>query len=184
MRTRCTLFAVLVFLGLGASGAMAQGMLVPVSGYDTYGSYGSAAPSYSPAPAAYGWTMPPQTAYSPATSYYAPPSYAATSYAVPSYTVNRYAAPAVAYRPVVTEYLPPAVAYRPMAQYVQPAVAYQPVVAYRQPYAVYRPVVVAGYNAPVYTTPAAVPAGPRVIVRPKVYVEGQPIRNLIKAITP
>jgi hypothetical protein len=52
---------------------------------------------------------------------------------------------------------------------------------------VYSPVIAAGYNAPVYTAyspPAAVPVGPKVWVHPKVYVEGQPIRNLLKAITP
>jgi hypothetical protein len=38
------------------------------------------------------------------------------------------------------------------------------------------------YAAPAYTVPAAV--GPRVWVKPKVYVEGQPIRNILRAITP
>jgi hypothetical protein len=98
----------------------------------------------------------------------------------------------VTYRPVVREYARPAVAYRPtVTQYIQPAVAYRPVVTYERPYVAYRPVIAAGYNAPVYTAylppaaaPVAVPAGPKVWVHPKVYVEGQPIRNLWKAITP
>jgi hypothetical protein len=76
-------------------------------------------------------------------------------------------------------------AYRPvLTPYVQLAVAYQPFVAYQRPYVVYSPVVAAGYNAPVYSAPVAAPAGPKVWVHPKVYVEGQPIRNLLRAITP
>jgi hypothetical protein len=55
--------------------------------------------------------------------------------------------------------------------------------------------VVARYPAPTYVTYAPAPtgyvtaaapvsAGPKVWVHPKVYVEGQPIRNLIRAVTP
>jgi hypothetical protein len=40
------------------------------------------------------------------------------------------------------------------------------------------------YTPVAYTPAAAVATGPRVWVKPKVYVEGQPIRNLLKAITP
>jgi hypothetical protein len=76
--------------------------------------------------------------------------------------VYAYPPPVVAYRPPVVAYRPPVVAYRP------------PVVAYRPPVVVYRPTVVA---APVYY-PA--PVG----VRPKVYVVGQPVRNVLRAVTP
>lgn len=66
-------------------------------------------------------------------------------------------APAVPYRPAVT------------VNYLRPTLAYSPV------------------SAPVYPAAYAVQpvaAGPRVWVKPKVYVEGQPLRNLLRAITP
>lgn len=66
-------------------------------------------------------------------------------------------APAMTYRPAVT------------VNYVQPTVAYGSVPASAYP---------AGYAV------QPVAAGPRVWVKPKVYVEGQPIRNLLRAITP
>ncbi len=66
-----------------------------------------------------------------------------------------------------------------------PTVAYSPVVVppgTAAPGAVvtYLPVVGDGASA----ASVAVPVGPEVIVRPKVYVRGQPIRNLLRAITP
>lgn len=66
--------------------------------------------------------------------------------------------------PVATYYAPsvPVATYAPATTYVTPA----PVTTY------YAPVVTPRYYAP------------RVIVRPKVYVRGQPIRNVLRAITP
>ena len=93
--------------------------------------------------------------------------------------------PTVAYQPMVQ----PTVAYQPV---VQPTVAYQPQVyaeaqvAYR-PIARYQPYVAATYVTAGYGAPAAmapVPGAPRVVVHPKVYVQGEPVRNLIKAVTP
>ncbi len=75
---------------------------------------------------------------------------------------------------------PPVVTYVPVAsRQVVPSVAYMPVVArYPAPlYTTYSPVA-GGYPVP------ATAAGPKVWVHPKVYVEGQPIRNLLRAITP
>jgi hypothetical protein len=177
MNARRIVLAVLLFLGLGATGAMAQGVLVPVTGYDTNTSY-YAAPAY------------PAANYAPAYAAptYAAPGYSTPRYAAPAYPAPAYAAPVVAYRPAAPQYVQPVVAYRPAAvRYVQPAVAYRPVVPYERPYAAYRPVIAASYDAPVYTAysaPAAVPAGPKVWVHPKVYVQGQPIRNFLTAITP
>jgi hypothetical protein len=93
-----------------------------------------------------------------------------------------------------TVYSPPVVAYQPATTYVHPYVAYSPVVA---PYATYSPVVVpygayspivapapyAAY-APVYAPAVAVVPGRAVWVHPKVYVQGQPVRNALRAITP
>jgi hypothetical protein len=99
-------------------------------------------------------------AYGPAvaTAYYAPGPAIATAY---------YAPGPVTYQPAVT-YVRPVAVYRPV---VVPYVAYSPVVA-PAPYAAYAPVV-----APAY-------AGPVVWVHPKVYVQGQPVRNVFRAITP
>ena len=176
MKTCNVFLAAMLFLGLGVSGAMAQGVLVPVTGYGPVTSY--YAPSSYPAPS---YTPPSCPAPSYAAPNYASPSYATPSYASPSYGIANYPAPAVAYRPVLTPYVQPAAAYQPG---VVQAARLQPYVAYQRPYVVYSPVVSAGYNAPVYSTPVAAPAGPKVWVHPKVYVEGQPIRNLLRAITP
>ncbi len=186
MKTRWLFLAAMLFLGLGVSGAMAQGVLVPVTGYQPVTSYYAppsyAAPSYAaPSYAPPSYAAPSYAPPSYAAPSYAPPSCTTPSYAPPSYTVANYPAPAVAYRPVLTPYVQPAVAYQPL---VVQAARLQPYVAYQRPYAVYSPVVSAGYNAPFYTAPAAAPAGPKVWVHPKVYVEGQPIRNLLRAITP
>jgi hypothetical protein len=76
-------------------------------------------------------------------------------------------APVVSYGPVVsTSYYAPAPYY---AAAPLPYYAASPVVT---PYYVARPVAV----APLY--------GPTVIVRPKVYVVGQPVRNVLRAVTP
>ena len=99
-----------------------------------------------------------------------------------------YYSPVVVHRPVVTYYSPaPQVvsSYSPVVQYGTPVTTYYapgsvpatqaaPVVTYYAPYApvvtAYRPVYGANHGA--------------VIVRPKVYVRGQPIRNAFRAITP
>jgi hypothetical protein len=186
MKTRYVFLAAMLFLGLGVSGAMAQGVLVPVTGYQpvtsyyappSYASPSYAAPSYAPA----SYAAPSYASASYADPNYASPGCAAPTYAPPGYAVANYPAPAVAYRPVLPAYVQPAVAYQPL---VVQAARLQPYVAYQRPYAVYSPVVSTGYNAPVYPAPVAAPAGPKVWVHPKVYVEGQPIRNLLKAITP
>ena len=83
--------------------------------------------------------------------------------------------------------------FRPVV-YTQPTYVARPVVAnYYTP--AYRPVV-AGYTPTYVASPAtcevpvaqpvvpAVPAGPKVWVHEKVYVQGQPLRNLVTAITP
>jgi hypothetical protein len=85
------------------------------------------------------------------------------------------AAPVVTYSPVVTTYSAvvapaPAVVYRP------PVVAYSPVVT------AYSPVVTT--YSPVVTAYAPVVAARPVLIRPKVYVAGQPVRNFLRAITP
>jgi hypothetical protein len=92
----------------------------------------------------------------------------------------------VAYMPVAA----PAVAYYAPA----PVVAYSPVVAtaYYVPQTVYYsapvPVVVAApVAAPQYVAPPVAVApvyGRPVVVRPKVYVVGEPVRNVIRAVTP
>ena len=102
--------------------------------------------------------------------------------------VTTYAAPVVtSYRPVVTypgvvRYRAPIVTYRqPVVRYRAPVVTYrQPVVRYRTPVVTYRPLVPA--YSPAYA-PVYLPAG-SLVVRPKVYVPGQPVRNALRAITP
>jgi hypothetical protein len=89
----------------------------------------------------------------------------------------------------------PVVTYRPVISGVAPVAAYRPVIA--APVVTYRPVLpryaspIVGPTAAYYPTTAAYyPAtaayrvGPTVTVRPKVYVSGQPIRNVLRAITP
>ena len=84
---------------------------------------------------------------------------------------------------VIAAYPPVVVAQRPVVVYRATPV-YPPVVTHRVivPTTVvqtYRPVV------PVYTAPATVVVpGPRVLVHPKVYVRGQPVRNVLRAVTP
>jgi len=87
-------------------------------------------------------------------------------------------APPVGCEPVAS--YPPSVTYVPGAsRYPAPTVVYMPVAARypASPYAGYAPVA-GGYPV------AATSPGRKVWVHPKVYVEGQPIRNLLKAITP
>jgi hypothetical protein len=185
MNWRYTGLTLLLALGL-ATGAFGQGY----SGSPWYEPYGPVmrtdtrtAVYYGAAPAAapYGSTVYPTsgTAYVPSTAYYPAPAYAA---------------PVVAYRPVVAPYAAPYAAYRPVvvpavpyANYANPYAVYRPAVTYAQPYVVNAPAPAAAFSPPVYPAPAPAPAvavGPKVWVHPKVYVEGEPIRNLLKAITP
>ena len=88
----------------------------------------------------------------------------------------------------------PVVNYRPVISGVAPVAAYGPVIA--APVVTYRPMLpsyaspIVGPTASHYPTAAyypattAYPVGRTVIVRPKVYVSGQPIRNILRAITP
>jgi hypothetical protein len=89
----------------------------------------------------------------------------------------------VVYSPVVPAYPPVVVHHAPVAMTVAPVVVtqYAPTVVNYVPAAptvVYQPIVTT-VPAPVY-----VPVGRPVIVRPKVYVPGQPVRNVFRAITP
>ena len=67
--------------------------------------------------------------------------------------------------------------------YAAPTFAYRPQYYAAPPVTAYRPVV-AGYAAAPVVIPGAVAVGRPVIVRPKYYVPGQPIRNVLRAITP
>jgi len=151
-----------------------------------------APPAYAPAPQ-------PQPTIVQAN--YVQPTYAApansdainlrANYPQPSYVA--YSQPAsmpVNYAPAA--YVQPTYV-RPVV-YTQPSYAVQPVAAtYYKP--VYRPMVV-GYTPTYVASPAtcevpaaqpvvaAAPAGPKVWVHEKVYVQGQPLRNLLTAVTP
>ncbi len=106
-----------------------------------------------------------------------------------SYVVHR---PVIIYSQVVES--PMVTAYRPSVVvgliYGSPRTVYRvyapQVVTYRPVITTYRPVVTT--NHPVVTTYR--PVGPTVVyprtvvVRPKVYVRGQPVRNVLRAITP
>jgi hypothetical protein len=121
---------------------------------------------------------------------YPQPTYAQPNYVQPTYvSYGQPAAMPVNYAPAT--YVQPAYV-RPMV-YPRPAYVAQPVVAtYYRP--VYRPVVAAygptympapaTCEVPVAQPAVAVPAGPKVWVHEKVYVQGQPLRNLLTAITP
>ena len=93
-------------------------------------------------------------------------------------------APVISPAPAVMTYVAPRVrTYRPVVRYPAtihypaPVVTYRPaVVRYRVPVTTYRPVI-----SPV--VPALVPSG-TLLVRPKVYVYGQPIRNALRAMSP
>ena len=169
--------------------------------------------SETPATVSYGPTIVAGSLYAtPAPAQgYSPPAYAAPAYPGPNYAAPAvsYDASAVTYRPIVPQYrvqyapqyyapqyvpqyvpqyAAPAVAYRPAVMpYTVPVAGYRPVVpaAYTAPYVAYSPTVATAYGAGAYAAPAAAGTGPKVIVKPKVvWVEGQPIRNLLRAITP
>ena len=82
--------------------------------------------------------------------------------------------PVPAVVPVTTYYAPappvygPVVTYSPVA--LPPPVAYTPPIAYATPIA--------------YPTPIAVYPWPGAVVRTKVYVSGQPVRNVLRAVAP
>jgi hypothetical protein len=117
----------------------------------------------------------------------APVAYTPVQYSVPLYPTARpqaamYGAPAIPARPVVVPYA----VYQPVVAPVRPTLTYavaQPTYAVAQPtYTGAQPAVPA---APAYTTPVVQTENPKVIVRPKiVWVEGQPVRNFLRAITP
>ncbi len=99
--------------------------------------------------------------------------------------------PVVAYRPAVAVTAIPVYSgpttqvsgysgYPYRSLYAPSANVVRPVTSYSLPVTNYSPA------APVYAAPAAVvPATTRpVVVSPKVYVPGQPIRNVIRAVTP
>ncbi len=92
----------------------------------------------------------------------------------------------IVYNPVVTTtYMAPAtVTYSPVETVVAaaPTVVYSPPVVAAPAVTTYSPVVTT--YTPVVTTYTPVVAAQPVIVRPKVYVPGQPVRNFFRAITP
>lgn len=156
----------------------------------------------------------PRVVYRPVSPAYAYPAYAAPRVIVnrpvvyagpvvnpaPMPTVTNYA-PAAS-TPIVTNYAPaasasvvtnyaPSPAPIPAAPVYSPApiVTYRPalpVVTYRQPLSYIPPTVVGypGYAGNVSTVYAVPVASPAVIVRPKVYYPGQPVRNFFRAVTP
>lgn len=107
--------------------------------------------------------------------------------------VTRYYTSPVVSPPITTNYAPAVVAPAPVTTYyapVAPVTTYYapaPVVTYRAPVATYHAPIVTYrapvvYSAPVYSAPVVV--APYAVVRPKVYIPGQPIRNFVRAITP
>ena len=130
-------------------------------------SYVTDTPLYEPAPS----YAPPVQAYNPpAPTYNMPaPTYSQPALVPAPVVVPPCVQPSYVRQTVTTTYAPAAATPGPMATYAG-SMNYVPRVTYT-------PTRVTTYRAP-----AAV--GPRVWVHPKVYVEGQPIRNLIRAITP
>jgi len=93
-----------------------------------------------------------------------------------------YVGPVVPPPAMVHSYYPvgPVYAYPAPVVAVAPRVVYRPPVVYPPP-VVYRPPV--AYPAPVFYGPAAVYPAP-VVIYPKIYVRGQPVRNVIRAVLP
>ena len=155
IRFRTSAIACLLTIALLATPAIAQDFVVGPLGYSTY----RPVVTYSPVVTTPGRI----TAYSPIIS--------------SSPQIITYGAPVVTrYRPAVT--YPRTVRYRvPVVTYRPAVVRYRvPVTTYRVPVTTYRPVVTS-------YSPVLVPGG-TLIVRPKVYVTGQPIRNVLRAMTP
>lgn len=86
-----------------------------------------------------------------------------------------------AYHPVVTA--TGTVVYKPVTVY-SPATTPGAVVAYHPVVTTFSPVVTTSSPAVTTYRPVVVYDGSRVVVHPKVYVVGQPLRNLLRAITP
>jgi hypothetical protein len=91
--------------------------------------------------------------------------------AVPAPVAGYYATgPVATYAPVVA------------TAYYAPQAVYYPAPA---PYYVASPVATPYYAAaPVAVAPVYYGYGPAVVVRPKVYVRGEPVRNVLRAVTP
>jgi hypothetical protein len=85
----------------------------------------------------------------------------------------------VVHNPVVTA---ATVTYAPVVTTYSPVVTAAPTVVFTPPVVMYSRVVTT--YAPVVTTYTPVVAARRVLIRPKVYVAGQPVRNFFRAITP
>ena len=81
-----------------------------------------------------------------------------------------------AYGPVVVHSSPVVTTYSHVIT-APPVVTYHPVIPARAVVR-YRPAIT------VYSVPGVIARGRQVIVRPKVYVRGQPVRNILRAITP
>ena len=104
--------------------------------------------------------------------------------------ISRYS-PIIATTPIITSYASPVIrTYRPVVRTYRPVIRYPATIRYSAPVASYRPAVVR-YRVPVTAYrptvsaygPMYMPAG-SLLVRPKVYVTGQPIRNALRAMTP
>ena len=88
-----------------------------------------------------------------------------------------YVGPVVVPPPVVVQSYWPV---GPVYAYPAPVVVVGPRVVYRPPVVVPVPVV---YPSPVlYPAPVIAPGG--VVIRPKVYFRGQPVRNVVRAVLP
>jgi hypothetical protein len=159
----------------------ATGDVSPYAAVPAATNYAAAPFNYAPAAAPVNYAAPP-VYYAPAAApvnYAAPPVYyapAAATYTRPAVATNYVAA----YAPTV---VPTSVVYRSAATPVYPVASYPTPVTVAYPTAAMGPY---PFATTVAYTPAPAPAanGPRVWVHPKVYVEGQPIRNLFRAITP
>lgn len=97
-------------------------------------------------------------ASTPVTTYYAPSAAPTTTYYAP--TTTYYAPTTAYYAPTTTYYAPTTTYYAPTTAYYAPTTTY------------YAPTPVTSYYAP------------GVVVSPKVYVAGQPVRNFFRAVTP
>ena len=150
----------------------------PPGGWDFPGTNASVAASTTWEPAET-VTYAPAVNYSPAVTYAPAASYAPANGYAPAVSY----APAVGYAPMAVSAPVQAAVYTPVvARYpAQTWVKYTPTVA-RYPA---QPCVACAPVANDYLAAAAAAhPGKTVWVHPKVYVEGQPIRNLLRAITP
>jgi hypothetical protein len=140
------------------------------------------------APVAAPWME--SSAAMPTTTYYSPDETTVFSPTVPAADVWEWTpvsgpTPVTTYSPVVPT-VPAASSFvGPTTSFFAPATVAPGAITVFRPTVTFQPVVVPAAQAvvPVTAVPA-IPAGPRVTVRPKVYVEGQPLRNLWRAITP